>query len=209
MQLNSTHVLCAYGVHTNPKAKALDPTRWGHGHAWRTRRCSSSSPISGNLVLTTATSAANTGVYVGDAIWLFMMLRQNSPRPRTRFCATGTHSRDSMGRLCGNGGQAHAQPGHSTAQQRNPPLGQEARDAGSFGPHDQAITKANTAACLAARLTGEEQPAAEVTRKLQISGRTSCTFQTNNPHYQSSFTKRPRSAPRQRARAAGALCWPS
>lgn len=47
---------------------------------------SSSSPISGNLVLTTATSAAYTGVKEGDAAWDFISERQNRPRPRTRFC---------------------------------------------------------------------------------------------------------------------------
>lgn len=52
---------------------------------------SSSSPISGNLVLTTATSAAYTGVKEGDAAWDFINERQNRPRPRTRFYKVGKH----------------------------------------------------------------------------------------------------------------------
>ncbi len=52
----------------------------------RMRRCSSSWPISGNFVLMTATSAANTGVKVGEAICDFIMLRQKRPLPRFRFC---------------------------------------------------------------------------------------------------------------------------
>mmetsp|Transcript_11553 Transcript_11553/g.28291 ORF Transcript_11553/g.28291 Transcript_11553/m.28291 type:complete len:258 (-) Transcript_11553:26-799(-) len=47
--------------------------------------CSSSSPSSGNLVLTTATSAAYTGENAGEASCDFIMERQNRPRPRTRF----------------------------------------------------------------------------------------------------------------------------
>ena len=52
----------------------------------RMSRCRSSSPISGNLVFTTDTRAAKTGVKVGEAIWDFIKLRQNRPLPRSRFC---------------------------------------------------------------------------------------------------------------------------
>ena len=39
----------------------------------------------------TATSAEKTGVKVGEAICDFIMLRQNRPRPRSRFCVHHAH----------------------------------------------------------------------------------------------------------------------
>ena len=51
----------------------------------RTQRLSTSSPISGNLALTTATRAAKTLLNCGEAIWAFITERASSPRPRTRF----------------------------------------------------------------------------------------------------------------------------
>ena len=89
--------------------------------ACSTSRCSSSSPISGNLVLTTATSAANTGVYVGDAIWLFMTLRQNRPRARTRFCA---HARAAPRQPARR--PAHGAPGQASCRQLRRQLRQRA-----------------------------------------------------------------------------------
>jgi len=48
-------------------------------------RVSRSSPTCGNFVLTMAAIAAYIGVKGKLAAWDFMMLRQNNPRPLTKF----------------------------------------------------------------------------------------------------------------------------
>ena len=61
---------------------------------WLITRLSSSSPTSGILVFTTATSAAYTCVKPGDAICAFIRERMSSARPRMMF------SRSSSSTIC-------------------------------------------------------------------------------------------------------------
>lgn len=54
-----------------------------------TRRLTSSVGMSGRRVPMTATRAAKTAVYEGEATWDFIILWQKRPRPLNRFCSKG------------------------------------------------------------------------------------------------------------------------
>jgi hypothetical protein len=57
---------------------------------WLTNRVTRSSPTWGSFVFTTATRAAKTGVNGKLADCAFITLRQNNPRPRTRFSSNSS-----------------------------------------------------------------------------------------------------------------------
>lgn len=83
-QVSPTQAIC-FREHTSRPPQSAAHTQPAPGP----HLCSSSSPSSGNLVFTTATSAEYTGEKEGEASCDFMSERQNRPRPRTRFCAGG------------------------------------------------------------------------------------------------------------------------